>query len=221
MKKTYYFCVLLFLGTSLFANFSFLDMKDPLLNQKSEKVSIDEINSPEIQEIIDSMLEIAKGERQDETGSIMVGLAAPQIGILKRIILVDLKTQEDHKDISSDLQVFINPEIICQTKDLRGGREGCYSTGNIHGIVYRASIIKVRAYNRKGEVIEQTFKDLTARIFQHEIDHLEGIRFPDRVFSDQDLHIVEEFEYKEYSENYQNWDKIFPIEEWKKIKGSG
>lgn len=195
----------------------FVPMSHPILHQKVAEVPVEAINSREVQQIIDYMLSLSKGERRDVEKKIMVGLAAPQIGIDLRIIIVDLVTSADQKDISSDLQAFINPEIIWTSDQIEKGREGCYSTGNLVGVVPRSVSVIVSAYDRKGNLIERQFDGFTAKIFQHEIDHLNGIRFPERLEEGDELHLVLEEEYPEYREKWENWHKTISLEEWKKL----
>lgn len=193
---------------------SFLDSKDPLLSSIAEEVPQNEITLPKTQGIIEQMLEIAKGERSDISKRNMVGLAAPQIGIQKRIILVDISVTTERKQLG-ELQIFINPEIIARSDDLLLDREACYSVDrHICGIVPRHASIKLIAYDRHGNPICGEFHEYTARIFQHEIDHLNGIRFPDRVGENGILHWVEADEFMEYRENWRNWSKRCPWHHW-------
>ena len=127
------------------------------------------------------MFDIARGERTDPEAKVMVGLAAPQIGISKRIILVDIGVDSDRKNLG-ELTAFINPEILWHSEELVDGREGCFSVDDrVVGVVPRSKSIKIRAYDREGNLVSLELADFTARIFQHETDHLNGIRFPDRV----------------------------------------
>jgi peptide deformylase len=100
-----------------------------------------------------------------------VGLAAPQVGILKRIAIVD---------IGDGLIELINPEII-EVKGTQTDDEGCLSVVNEFGPVTRPYYVKVRAYNRKGQLFEIEGEELLARAFCHEIDHLDGILYVDKV----------------------------------------
>ena len=102
-----------------------------------------------------------------------VGIAAPQVGILKRMFLVDIGDE-------NGLMVFINPEII-ETSGEQIGEEGCLSVIGESGIVRRPNVVKVRAYNRKGQLFEIEGEELLARAFCHEIDHLDGILYVDKV----------------------------------------
>ena len=100
-----------------------------------------------------------------------VGLAAPQVGILKRIAIVD---------VGDGLIELINPEII-EVKGTQTDDEGCLSVVNEFGPVTRPYYFKVRAYNRKGQLFEIEGEELLARAFCHEIDHLDGVLFVDKI----------------------------------------
>jgi peptide deformylase len=190
----------------------------PVLRMRAIEVPIEEISSLEIQDLIDQMLEIAKGERVDVQKKVMVGLAAPQLGVPKRIILVDMGIDANRKDLGQ-LVAYINPVILWRSEETEMGREGCYSTDHLHAVVPRASKVRISAYDRLGQSIEQELTGFTARIFQHEVDHLDGIRFPDRVGPTGKLLWVEDDEYQAYRENWQNWPKICPFGVWLKMRG--
>lgn len=100
-----------------------------------------------------------------------VGLAAPQVGILKRIAIVD---------IGDGIIELINPEII-EAKGKQTDDEGCLSVVNECGPVTRPYYVKVRAYNRQGQLYEIEGEELLARAFCHEIDHLDGVLFVDKI----------------------------------------
>ncbi len=191
---------------------------DPSLCSVAEKVVIEEITSEEIQGIIEQMYAIARGERGDTEKRVMVGLAAPQIGISKRIILVDLGVQATRRELGN-LEVFINPEIVWYSEDQIEEREGCYSVDrHICGIVRRSAKIKIQAFDRKGNRLEKELSGFTARIFQHETDHLNGIRFPDRVGPQGRLHWVKEDQYPEYRDNWETWPVSCPWKVWIDMK---
>jgi len=99
-----------------------------------------------------------------------IGLAAPQIGISKRIIVIDT---------GDNLIEMVNPEIIYNEGE-QTGTEGCLSVPDMVGIVKRAKKVTVKGLNRKGEEVSIEASDLLARAFQHEIDHLDGVLFIDR-----------------------------------------
>jgi peptide deformylase len=199
----------------------FLSPNDPRLNEESAQVCPCDIPSSEIQAIIDTMIQVAYRKTIDKTKSILVGLAAPQIGIQKRIILVDTAaTGIFTRDIEPppQIQEFINPEILWKSEEQTLWQEGCFSTSRICGIVPRSERVIIRAYDRDGNIATQEYDGYVAGIFQHEIDHLDGIRFPDRISDDNFLHWVEENEITEYRINWQNWTKKFARERWLEMK---
>ena len=100
-----------------------------------------------------------------------VGLAGPQVGILRRIVVIE--TDE------SGLIELINPQIIKTSDDMQEGYEGCLSLPGKWGITSRPMTVTVRAQNRKGEFFEITGSELLAKAFCHELDHLDGILYPD------------------------------------------
>ncbi|MBJ7449433.1 MAG: peptide deformylase [Parachlamydiales bacterium] len=192
-----------------------VDAFDPLLDQTCCALSMEEINDPSMQNLFDSMKSFAKGEQSDKQKYVLVGLAAPQIGKNMRVILVDVGA--DGKGHVSDLRIYINPEIIEMSDDMEAWYEACFSTGNVKGIVERPSRVTVKALDRYGNSIEETHTGYVARIFQHEIDHLNGVRFPDRINSDGLIHIVQAEQMVEYR-NYQGWRtwvNTAPQPEWK------
>lgn len=191
---------------------------DPILNASAQEIPPDQITSPEIQEIIEQMLQIARGERIDTGKRVMVGLAAPQIGISKRIIIVDTSIDANRKQLGT-LNAYINPTIVWTSEETIPGREGCYSADpRLWAKVYRAQRIRLKAFDRNGKPLVQEFSDFTARIFQHEIDHLDGIRFPDRVKTSDALHWVEESDFPEYRQNWEHWSKTCSTDVWKAMK---
>ncbi len=133
---------------------------DPVLDTAAETVT--EFDTPELTKLLEDMFEsmyAAKG----------VGLAAPQIGISKRISVIDTSAGED----TSKRLVLINPEIV-NVEGSQVGEEGCLSLPGFREQVKRAQRVTVRAQNAKGEPFEMTGEDLLARAFQHETDHLNG-----------------------------------------------
>jgi peptide deformylase len=196
----------------------FIPPGDPLLRSSVAAVQMDEILSEETQGIIACMYEIARGERTDTEKRVMVGLAAPQVGIPKRIILVDVGVDSDRRELGT-LRVFINPRIVWASEEQLLGREGCFSVdGRVFGVLPRAKTVKIEAFDQKGHPISEEFTGFTARIMQHEIDHLSGIRFPDRIGAEGALQWVEEHQYLEYRKNWQNWPVRCPWNVWVAMK---
>lgn len=185
----------------------FLSPTDPQLNEESFEVCPCEILSSEIQDVVETMEKMTQ-----------VGLAAPQIGIQKSIILVDLAADATSKENRPEIQVFINPEIIWKSEEMSRWTEGSFSTGKIHGIVPRHEKILLRSYDREGNISNREFSGYTARIFQQQIDLLDGIRFPDRIENENDLHWVETEEISEYQLSWENWPKKAPKDAWLRMK---
>lgn len=138
-----------------------LTENDETLRKTSRKVDI--INS-RIHTLLDDMRETLI-----ESGG--VGLAAPQVGVLRRVVLVDN---------GEEILELINPEII-ETSGVQEDREGCLSCPNKWGIVKRPQKVKLRALDRFGKSQIYTATGLTARCFCHECDHLDGVLFLDKV----------------------------------------
>ena len=133
---------------------------DPVLEREAEKVT--EFDTPELHKFLDDMFEsmyAAKG----------VGLAAPQIGVSRKISVIDVSNGEK----LGDKLVLINPTIV-RVDGKQDGEEGCLSIPGFREQVRRGRTVTIRAQNAKGEVFEQTAEDLLARAFLHETDHLYG-----------------------------------------------
>ena len=104
-----------------------------------------------------------------------VGLAAPQVGILRRVVVIDCSEEQN------SIIELINPEIIWRSEETQCGREGCLSLPGRAGIVTRPKKVRVRAQNRKGEWFELEGEDLLARAICHELDHLDGVLYIDEM----------------------------------------
>ena len=134
---------------------------EPVLRKKSKKV--EQIDNKLIQLLNDMADTMYKADG--------VGLAAPQVGILKRVVVID---------IGDGLIELINPEII-ETSGEQVDEEGCLSVVGESGSVKRPYYVKVRAFDRQGRLFEMEGEELLARAFCHEIDHLDGILFVDKI----------------------------------------
>lgn len=141
---------------------------DPVLHRKAHKITAIDADT---QTLIDDMIETLR----EAPG---VGLAAPQVGISQRLIVVEYGDDEDD-DAPKKLYVVINPEIIKASDELVTDVEACLSVPGLAGTVERHRSIVVKGLNRRGTPIRIKADDWLARIFQHEIDHLEGIVFTD------------------------------------------
>jgi len=135
---------------------------DPVLREKAKEIK--EIN-PSVIRLLDNLKDTLHSTSNG------VGLAAPQIGISKRAIVVE--TEE------TGLIEMVNPEIL-SAEGTEEDWEGCLSCPGLEGLVPRATRIKVRYLNREGQCVECKAEDFLARVIQHEVDHLDGILFIDR-----------------------------------------
>ena len=144
---------------------------DETLRKKSRPVT-------EVNDRIRSMLDDLTDTMRDANG---VGLAAPQVGILRRMFVVQV-------DPEGPVFELINPEIISREGD-QYGEEGCLSVPGYIGMVHRAEKVRVRGLNRNGNPVEYEADGLLARAFQHEYDHLDGVLYTQKA---DDIHYAAE-----------------------------
>lgn len=196
----------------------FLKPDHPNLNKRSVAVSVAKIATFEIQNIIQKMIKLANRQQGNKNKPIMVGLAAPQIGIQKRIILVDQKAEGTGK--IGNIKIYVNPKIIWSSRKKENWYEGCYSIPGVCGVVSRSVAIKICGYTDSGKFITEKHRGYTARIFQHEIDHLEGVRFPDLITDPKKLHRVKKSAFVSYrnEQAWRNWPDKYPLRKWQQIK---
>lgn len=169
-------------------------LDNPILRKKARPVTkFDQ----DLQELIDNMIETMR----DANG---VGLAGPQINQPYRLTVVETLPERDEEgneiEGSRNLFVLVNPEIVWESRELVDGIEGCLSIPGFVGEVARHESIRVRAQDRHGKKIRMRLEDWTARIVQHEIDHLNGILYIDRLTDPDNLWREEEF-FKEEEES--------------------
>lgn len=195
--------------------------QDPILVQVAQSVDPKLIKAPLIQSVVRKLFTAAGSQqsssKKSKANRMLVGLAAPQVGEPWRIAVVDTKVTPDRKN-AGQLECLINPEIIWRSKETEEGREGCFSAGPVWGLVRRPVAVKIKAFTPEGEKVERIFEGFTARIVQHEMDHLEGIRFPDRIKNDRKRHWVHSEEIMLYPENIHRWPRICTKERWEKFK---
>jgi peptide deformylase len=138
---------------------------NPVLRKKCQEVK--EI-SDDIRKLINDMQETMRENKG-------VGLAAPQVGILKRIVVIDLDF------IKQDISELINPKILNKSREIEIEEEGCLSFPNVFLKIKRAKKIEVEYLDKEGKQTKIEASGLLARVIQHEIDHLDGILFFDRL----------------------------------------
>ncbi len=149
----------------------------PVLRQKARKVTK---FGPELKQLIDDMVETMR----DAPG---VGLAAPQVNVPERVIVVELPADEE-EGRPAELYTFVNPEIVKAAREVEEGQEGCLSIPGYVADVPRSVEVVVRGLDAQGKPQRVRAKDYLARIFQHEIDHLDGVLFIDRVTEPGKIH---------------------------------
>jgi peptide deformylase len=158
-------------------------MGHPVLRAKARAVERRQIRLPEFQKLIDDMIETMVEYHG-------VGLAAPQVHEGIRLFVASLEAEEGspHETVA-----LVNPEITPVGPDLVEDWEGCLSIPEIRGRVPRIRDIRVRAFDRQGERVELRAHDYSARVIQHETDHLDGILFFDRMRSLETLTFLDEY----------------------------
>jgi peptide deformylase len=161
-------------------------MGHPVLRAKARTLDKRDIRDATIQKLIDDMIETMAEYHG-------VGLAAPQVHQGLRLFVAALDGHDDDEEAEPTPIAIINPEITVVGSEIVEDWEGCLSIPDVRGRVPRAREIKVRAYDRKGERIELRAHDFTARVIQHETDHLDGVLFFDRMKLFQTLTFLEEY----------------------------
>jgi peptide deformylase len=153
-----------------------VSLPDPALRRKAHKVTNFD---KDLQVLIEDMVETMR----QAPG---VGLAAPQIAISTRLIVVEYGDDprsvrgDENEDAPKKLYVMANPEIVLASPELVSGTEGCLSVPGLIGDVERHQGILLKGMNRRGKLVKLKAEGWLARVFQHEIDHLDGVLFTDR-----------------------------------------
>jgi peptide deformylase len=147
-------------------------LPDPVLRRKARKIiAIDR----DLQTLVDNMIETMRAAPG-------VGLAAPQVSVSSRLVVVEYGEEDEDGGEAGPkkLYVVVNPEIVLASEEMEKGIEACLSIPGLVGEVERHSQIVIKGLNRFGKPVKITTEGWLARIFQHEIDHLDGIVYPDR-----------------------------------------
>ena len=164
-------------------------MGHPVLRARATAVAPADIKSPRIQQLIDDMFETMKEYHG-------VGLAAPQVHEGVRLFVAGFAPrpgEEEDEETRVPLMALINPEITPLGSETEEDWEGCLSIPEIRGRVPRAREIEVKAYDRRGRRVSIHARGFTARVIQHETDHLDGVLFMDRMRSLATLTYLDEF----------------------------
>jgi peptide deformylase len=155
-----------------------ITLPNPHLRQKSERVGI---ITPEIKQVVDDMKSATISWDESREHEVGVALAAVQIDRLYKIVVVR-NNYEDKADHT--FTVFINPEVTKLSGEVVADFEGCLSVPNVYGKVPRHSKVKIKALDQDGKEFRVTAEGFLARIFQHEVDHTNGIVFIDHIKDD-------------------------------------
>jgi peptide deformylase len=160
----------------------------PVLRQVARALSRDELHSVEVQRFIDDLIETMR----DANGA---GLAANQVYEPVQVCAIEVRDNPRYPyKPNVPLTVLVNPRVEPLADELFENYEGCLSVPNLRGVVERFTQIRVRAWDRHGEEIDAVIKGLTAGTYQHEVDHLQGRLFVDRVRDTRTLATWQDFE---------------------------
>jgi peptide deformylase len=158
-------------------------MGHPVLRERGRPLEKADFRNPLVQKLIDDMIETMHEYKG-------VGLAAPQVHLGLRLFVALLEEDPDGKTVAT---VVANPEIIPNASTREEGWEGCLSIPDIRGMVPRFTDVTVKALDRDGQEIELRLQKFSARVAQHEADHLDGVLFFDRMTSMKSLTYLEEY----------------------------
>jgi peptide deformylase len=162
---------------------------DPVLRERAREVPPEELGSPEVQRLIDDLIDTRRAAHG-------AGLAANQLGETRRVAVVEVEPGNPRYPYKPPvpLTVIVNPVLEPLDDELVGINEGCLSVPDLRGEVPRYVTVSVRYLDRDGREHEEVKRGLTAGTFQHEVDHLDGTLFVDRVRDPTTLATWEQFE---------------------------
>lgn len=152
-----------------------IEIGHPILREVATEVALDDLASASVQTFIDELIET----KRDANGA---GIAANQVANTWRIFVVEIVDNPRYPyKPEYPLTVMVNPKITFQSEKRFLNYEGCLSIPNLRGVVERCPEVRVEGFDRDGNALDFEVKGITAGTFQHELDHLDGILFPDRV----------------------------------------
>ena len=162
-------------------------MGHPVLRQRAREILTDQVQDPDMQRLAEDMVETMI----DYEG---IGLAAPQVFQPLHVIVVGLPDADPADEEAIPLTVLFNPEFTSMSEETVDGWEGCLSIPEIRGVVPRAAAVEIRGLDGDGRPLVFTAHGFFARVLQHEVDHLDGVLFLDRMENLQTLTYVEEYQ---------------------------
>jgi peptide deformylase len=170
------------------AIFKIAKLGNPVLRQVAKPVDLNDLAGSTMQTFINDMIETMHHEGG-------VGLAAPQVNRSIQIVVLEYIENERYPDeISIPLTVLVNPVLSDYSQETKEGWESCLSLVDFRGLVPRSTTVTLNAYNQQGNKIQKTVSDFEAVVLQHELDHLKGFVFLDRMKDLTQLSYQEEFE---------------------------
>ena len=170
------------------AIFKIAKLGNPVLRQVAKPVDLNDLAGSTMQTFIDDMIETMHHEGG-------VGLAAPQVNRSIQIVVLEYAENERYPDeLSIPLTVLVNPVLSDYSQETKEGWESCLSLVDFRGLVPRSTTVTLNAYNQQGNKIKKTVSDFEAVVLQHELDHLKGFVFLDRMKDLTQLSYQEEFE---------------------------
>ena len=190
----------------MFKDFNIAQIGHPILRNKTKDIPINEIKSENIQKIIEKMIKTMRKHNG-------AGLAANQIYEPIRICIIEVLDNPRYKHLNAiPLKVLINPKVIIK-KDTAtfNSYEGCLSVPNLRGKVRRYNTINVTYYTMDAKKITENIKGLESIVYQHEIDHLDGYLFTDKVEDNSTLVTYENYQKyfeEEYKKELENFNSI-------------
>jgi peptide deformylase len=150
-----------------------LRMGHPVLREKAKPV--ESFATPELRELLQDMIDTMKSKNG-------AGLAAPQIGVSQRIVIFGVDRNPRYPDAEEvPFTVLVNPKIVHLTREVEDGWEGCLSVPGMRGVVPRYTKLQYSGFDIEGNPVERVAEGFHARVVQHEVDHLDGILYPQRM----------------------------------------
>lgn len=161
-------------------------MGHPVLRKRAREIPPADIQNAQLQRLVEDMVDTMV----DYEG---IGLAAPQVFQPLRIVVLGVPDADPEDEETPPLTLLFNPQFTAMSEEKMDGWEGCLSIPRIRGIVPRSASVRVEGFDGEGREVEFAAEGFFARILQHEIDHLDGILFPDRMDDLQTLTYLEEY----------------------------
>lgn len=158
-----------------------LEKEHPILREEAKPVDASEFGTPALKQLVQEMFQI-----MEEQGA--VGVAAPQIGISKQVIVFGTAySRRRNLEVNIPDTALINPTLTILSEDQESGYEGCLNSGELMGPVPRATAVEYSGFDVDGNPITKQATGFEARVVQHEVDHLKGILFFDRIKNKDEL----------------------------------